>query len=131
MKGNRMDMKRIAIGLVVMYLVWIVGSQVLSLLNVDLSQTFQPALMWLVSAGFGGFMARRNFLLPALSLFLLYWGYVIYVLYLIAAPTGQASVLGILHYNWISFIASALGVVIGVLLGQRLSGEWPKAAAAT
>ena len=131
MKGDRMNFKRLALGLTAMALIWIVGNELIGLFKLQTSQTIQQILMILLSTGVGAFIARRHFLLPAFALWLLIQTYVIYVLYMIAEPTGQASLTGILSYNWISLASSAVAIVVGVALGERLSSHRLKATVAT
>jgi hypothetical protein len=49
------------------------------------------------------------------------WLLVVYLLYFIAAPTGQASFLAIAQINVLSIVLSALAVAIGALVGQALA----------
>ena len=131
MKVDRKNHKRIALGLIAMALIWLVGNELTTFFQFQTSPAIQGVLISLLGAGLGGFIARRGFLFPALALWLLIQALVIYVLYMIAEPTGQASLAKILSYNWISFISSAVVTTIGAILGERISKHWPEAAIAT
>ena len=120
-----MNLKRIALGIATTVFLWVIASNLIPLLNFPIPAAVQSFLMTLISVGVGAFIARRGFLIPAFALLALYWACAIYLLYLVAAPTGQASFLGILLTNasalTLQAFATMIGVVGGQLLGQRAS----------
>ena len=126
-----MNVKRIALGIATTVLLWAIASNIIPLFNLPMPAAAQSFLMTLLSVGLGAFVARRNFLIPAFALLAFYWAYIIYVLYLIAAPTGQASVLGILLTNTSALTLQAFATTIGVIAGQLLGQRTEVKAAAT
>ena len=120
MKGDRMN-KNTAIGVAIIVLVWIVGNEVITFLELPISPTTQSVVVSLLGTGLGAFIAKRNFLLPAFAVWFLCWSLALYLLYLVAEPTGQASITGIARYNAIAIGLSAIATLIGVLVGQRLA----------
>ena len=126
-----MTPKKIWLGLAISVAFGLVAGEILSLGNVSLSPVIQSVALGFVATALGAFVARRGFLLPALGLWLLGWLGSIYMLYLIAAPTGQASVPAILQYNLLSILFSAVAVSAGALFGQFLARRAEHAVAAT
>ena len=126
-----MNTKKILLGLATTVAFGLVAGQLLSLGNVALSPVIQSVGFGFVGTALGAFVARRGFLLPALGLWLLGWLGSIYMLYLIAEPTGQASIPAIVQYNLLGGFLSALAVSAGALFGQYLARRSEHAVAAT
>ena len=73
----------------------------------------------------GAWLARRPFVVPALVVWAFLWGVVTWLLYRIAAPTGNGSVVAILQYNWLAIVLSGVGAVAGALCGQVMARSRP------
>lgn len=118
-----MNTKRIVAGIVAMVATAWAVSFVGQMLNLDrfLADPISGGLGLFLSALVGSFVARSRFVLPALSLWLVLWVAIIYVLYRIAGPVGAPSVIGLLSYNAIALIVSLVGAYSGAVLGQHLS----------
>ncbi|MDR7070846.1 hypothetical protein J2X02_003717 [Pseudoxanthomonas japonensis] len=123
--------KKIALGIVIAILFWIIDGKTIALLKPPISPVAQSFVVSLVGSGLGSYLAKRNFLTPAFAVWALCWALAIYMLYLIAAPTGQASVAGIIRYNVSALALSAFATLIGVLGGQVLAQRNQGVAAAT
>ena len=128
-----MTHKRIWLGLAIMVFVQIGAGALLSAIGVELpgQGTGNSVLVAFAGAFAGGVFARRQFLLPALAVWLVIWAAITYILYSIAAPTGQGSVLSILQYNLVAIALSAVATAIGAILGQMLAASRSQHAAAT
>jgi hypothetical protein len=116
-----MNMKRILLGLAAAAVFGLVAGELISLANVTVNPVLQSIVLGFLATAIGAFIARRGFVLPALGLWLVEWLLVVYLLYFIAAPTGQASFLAIAQINVLSIVLSALAVAIGALVGQALA----------
>jgi hypothetical protein len=116
-----MNMKRILLGLAAAAVFGLVAGELISLANVTVDPVLQSIVLGFLATAIGAFIARRGFVLPALGLWLVEWLLVVYLLYFIAAPTGQASFLAIAQINVLSIVLSALAVAIGALVGQALA----------
>jgi hypothetical protein len=116
-----MNMKRILLGLAAAAVFGLVAGELISLANVTVNPVLQSIVLGFLATAIGAFIARRGFVLPALGLWLVEWLLVAYLLYFIAAPTGQASFLAIAQINLLSIVLSALAVAIGALVGQALA----------
>ncbi|HEU4670863.1 MAG TPA: hypothetical protein VFR91_09140 [Dyella sp.] len=123
-----MKMKRIALGLAASVTFGLIAGWLLSLAHITIDSLLQIVLVGFVAATIGAFIARRGFVLPALGLWLVQWLVVVYVLYWIAEPTGQASALAIVQRNMPGFFLSAAAVASGALLGQVFAGRAQRAA---
>ncbi len=123
--------KKIAIGMVIAVLFWIIGGEIIGLMKLPISPVAQSYAVSLIGSGLGSYVAKRNFLIPAFAVWALCWALAIYMLYLIAAPTGQASVAGIIRYNVSALALSAFATLIGVFGGQVLAQRNQGIAAAT
>ena len=126
-----MNKKKIALGVVVVVLFWAIGNELINVFELPISPTTQSVVVSLFGTGLGAFVAKRNFLLPALTVWLLCWSFALYILYQISVPTGHASVLELLQYNWISISLSALATLIGVFIGQSVARPSQEVRAAT
>jgi putative Mn2+ efflux pump MntP len=115
-----MNTKRILLGLAAAAVFGLVAGELISLANVTVNPVLQSIVLGFLATAIGAFIARRGFVLPALGLWLVEWLLVVYLLYFIAAPTGQASFLAIAQINLLSIVLSALAVAIGALVGQAL-----------
>ena len=116
-----MDTKRILLGLAAAAAFGLVAGELISLANFTFNPLLQSVVLGLLATTIGAFIARRGFVLPALGLWFVCWLLVVYLLYFIAAPTGQASFLAIAQINLLSIVLSALAVAIGALVGQALA----------
>ena len=116
-----MNTKRILLGLAAAAVFGLVAGELISLANFTVNPALQSAVLGFLATAIGAFIARRGFVLPALGLWLVEWLLVVYLLYFIAAPTGQASFLAIAQVNLRSILLSALAVAIGALVGQALA----------
>ncbi len=116
-----MNTKRILLGLAAAAVFGLVAGELISLANFTVNPVLQSAVLGFLATAIGAFIARRGFVLPALGLWLVEWLLVVYLLYFIAAPTGQASFLAIAQVNLRSIVLSALAVAIGALVGQALA----------
>ena len=116
-----MNTKRILLGLAAAAVFGLVAGELISLANFTVNPALQSAVLGFLATAIGAFIARRGFVLPALGLWLVEWLLVVYLLYFIAAPTGQASFLAIAQVNLRSIVLSALAVAIGALVGQALA----------
>lgn len=132
-----MTIKRLLLGLVVMVLIQSGVDYLLSSVNllslmtgspgepgaVQLTVALQAAISAFIGAFAGGWVARRGFVLPAVLLWLAFWSVGVYLLYRIAAPAGQSSVLGIIQFNLVAMILSGAATALGAVLGQSTSGR--------
>ena len=125
-----MNKSKIVLGILVVVLFWTIGNELINLLDLPIPPIAQSFVVSLFGTGLGAFVAQRNFLIPAFAVWILCWGIAIYILYLIAVPTGQASVIGILQYNAPTIALSALATLIGALVGQLLAQRSQRSAAA-
>jgi hypothetical protein len=125
-----MDTKRILLGLAVAAVSGLVAGELISLANFTFNPLLKSVVLGFLATTIGAFIARRGFILPALGLWFVGWLLVVYLLYFIAAPTGQASFLVIAQINLLSIVLSALGVAIGALLGQSLARRAQRSAPA-
>lgn len=125
-----MSKKRIAAAIVAMLLVqWSTGT-LLALTTDTSGSIIQTVVASFAGAFAGGFIANRGFLIPAVILWAVIWGALIYVLYGIASAAGAASVPEILKNNAAALLLSGIAVPAGVMIGQKISGR-PRAEAAT
>ena len=125
-----MSKTRIAAALVAMLLAqWSVGT-LLALTTHTNGSITQTAISSFAGALTGGFIAKRNFLLPALILWALIWGALLYVLYGIGQAAGTASLPELLSSNATSLLFSGVAVVAGTTIGQKVSNH-PRIATAT
>src|SRR5690606_1057692 len=118
------------VGVLVLVITYFVGIAVLGAFDavVALGMATQAALVWLVSASVASCVVRRGFWLPTAVAWLAIWALAIGLLYGIAAPTGQASLVGILHYNWLGLVLSAVTAMVGASVGKWWSATTPKLA---
>ena len=126
-----MNTKLIALGVVAVVATWLIGHQIFGLLNLPLSPTAIAVLSAAIGGGLGAYIAKRNFMLPALVALALCWSAAVFVLYQIAAPVGQASVRELLIFNAISISLSVVALVAGVLAGSALANRQLHTKAAT
>ena len=125
-----MSKLRILAAAVAMLLVqWSVGTLLAFTTDINGSMV-QTVVASFAGAFAGGFIAKRNFFIPAALLWALIWSALIYVLHGIASLAETTSVLPVLNNNAIPLLLSGIAVFIGVLAGQRLSSH-PRIAAAT
>ena len=125
-----MSKKRIAAAVVAMLLVqWSTGT-LLALTTSTSGSITQTVVASFAGAFAGGFIANRGFLIPAVILWAVIWGVLIYVVYGIASAAGTASTLEILKNNAAPLLLSGIAVLAGAMIGQKSAGR-PRAAAAT
>jgi hypothetical protein len=84
----------------------------------SLGMPAQAGLLWLICASMASWVVRRGFWVPAAAVWLATWVLVIALLYFIAAPTGQASVVGILQFNALTLTCSAVTAMLGASVGS-------------
>ncbi len=116
-----MNTKRILLGLAAAVLFGLAAGELISLANLPASPVLQSVAVSFFGAVVGAWVARTGFLFPALGLWLVEWLAGLYVVYWIAEPTGQASIMAITQLNLASILLSALAVALGVLVGQVLA----------
>lgn len=115
--------KRMILGIIGMLATaWALG-QVSELLSLGrhIPDAALGGLGWLIAALVGGSIARSGFVPVAVVAWLLVWGVIIYTLYQIARPVGQASLSGIVSYNAVALGISLAATCIGAQLGQRFA----------
>lgn len=116
-----MDGKRTLLGLAAAATFALVSAELLSLAHVSVHPLIQTIVLGFVSTAIGAYIARRDFMVPARCLWLAEWMVSVHLIYVIAAPTGQASVRSIVRLNLWGMALSAVAVVPGALLGQALA----------
>ena len=84
------------------------------------------ALSWGVASFLGALVARTGFLPVALVLWVAVWKLVLFTLYRIAEPVGQASLLGLLQSNALAIVLGLSATIAGALLGQRAAARWQR-----
>lgn len=125
-----MNTKRVFLGLAAAAAFGLVAAELISLASLSIGPVLQSVVLSLFGTAVGGFIARKGFVLPALGLWFVEWLAVFYVLYRVAAGTGQASVMTIAQLNLLNVVLSAVAVALGALLGQALAARTWKAASA-
>lgn len=118
-----MNTKGVLLGLAAVAVFGLVAGGLISLADFTVNPELKSVVLGFFGAAIGAFIARRDFVLPALGLWLVGWVLVAYLLYSIAAPTGHASFLAIAQINFLSIVLSTLAVAIGALLGQFLANR--------
>jgi hypothetical protein len=120
-----MTRKKLLLGSGAMLAMSVVLGELISLSGLYelIDPTAQSIATGFFAAAAGASIARKGFLLPAYGVMLAIWAANIYVLYQIAAPTGQASVVSIVQYNVLGFAISLVAVTAGVLVGQWVAGR--------
>jgi len=93
--------------------------------------TVQPIVISFLASFAGGFIARERFIFIALGVWAVLWAAIGYMLYLIAAPTGHATVSSIAQHNWVAFLFSGLATVAGAYIGQAQAIRRTRNTAAT
>ncbi|WP_405240036.1 hypothetical protein [Lentisalinibacter orientalis] len=78
------------------------------------------AAMIFVAALAGTWVARRNFVAPAVCLSFTLWLFVIYILHSIATVAGQGDFFGIAAQNSLFLLPNVAGALAGAIVGQRL-----------
>jgi hypothetical protein len=118
---------KVLVGLLIMIAIQAIGDKLLATTNVQpgMYASLPSLVVALIAAFAGGFIARRGMLIPALSLWLILWVYVIYGLYTIAAPTGTADILSIVRFNLVAIVSSFFALGLGTLAGQATSSRFP------
>jgi hypothetical protein len=76
-----------------------------------------PAV-WVVATFVGGFVAKHRFVPFAVLAWATVWGLILFTLYSIAAPLGQASLPRLLQYNAVALAATLAANITGAVLGQ-------------
>ena len=128
-----MTNQRILLGLAVMIVIQISAEKLMGVLGTtqSLYGTVPSVLAALVAAFAGGWIAQRRFLIPALLVWAVLWGVVVYLLYRIAVPVDPAAPASILQHNIMAIASSGAATAIGALLGQMLGGRRAPLVAAT
>ena len=78
------------------------------------------AAMIFVAALAGTWVARRNFVAPAVCLSFALWLFVIYAVHSIAAVSDQGDFFGIAAQNSLFLLPNVAGALAGAIVGQRL-----------
>ena len=125
-----MNTKRILLGLAAAAVFGLVAEELISLASFTFNPLLRSVVLGFLATTIGAFIARRGFVLPALGLWFVDWLLVVYLLYFIAVPTGQASFLATAQINLLSIVLSALAVAIGALVGQALAKRAQRSAPA-
>ena len=68
----------------------------------------------------GTWVARRNFVAPALCPSFAVWLFVIYIVHSIAAVAGQGDLVGIAKQNGLFLLPNVAGALAGAIVGRRL-----------
>lgn len=126
-----MSTKRIFPGLAAAAAVDLAAAALVSMTSLAAGSVVQAVAIGFLGAAVGGYIARRRFVLPALALSLLEWLAALYLVYRIAEPTGQASVVSIVQLNLPAVLLSSVAVVLGVWFGQSLATRSRGALSAT
>lgn len=116
-----MNTERILLGLAAAVACDLVAGELLSGASSAVHPVLQSVALSFLATAIGALIARRRFVLPALGLLFVECLLVVYILFAMAAPTGQARVLAIAGTNLLSLVLSALSVVMGALVGQALA----------
>ncbi len=116
-------MKRMALGVAAMLTIGWGLSYASELLGVEhhMAATALNGLIFGVSALVGGFIARSGFVPVALGAWLIIQAVIVYILYRIAEPSGQVSIINILSYNLVTLLVSLFSTWGGAAMGQYLS----------
>ena len=117
---------RLALGVLAMLIgMWAVG-ECLALFNWPVNTWAKGSLQYFIAAGIGAAIARRGFVFPAFTVWAIVWGVSVYILYQVALPAQQTRpLINIVLENSSAIVATAVAVVLGVLLGQKLrKGKW-------
>jgi hypothetical protein len=112
--------KPILLGLVAMLTIQCVAETLMAGLGThqSLYGSAPSILVAVAAASAGGWIAQRRFLLPALLLWATLWCAIVYLLYRVAAPAGDAAPASILIDNATAIACSCAATVLGVTLGQ-------------
>jgi hypothetical protein len=81
----------------------------------------EAAIVMFIAASAGAYVARVNFIWPAILLAVAVWFLVVYILNSIAAAAGQGDLLGVASINVLSLLFGACGSAIGALVGSRFA----------
>ena len=87
----------------------------------DLPNNISAPLVWLLATFVGGVVARQRFVPIAAVAWCVVWATILGILYSIAAGAGQASLAGLLGYNWGSMATTLAANVAGAMLGQLVA----------
>ena len=86
-----------------------------------LSTTIQSALACFIGAAMGTYVARRNFILPAILLWSLTWFLMFYILHRISG--NETNIFGLVQYNWIAMLVSLLAALLGCIAVNALNSR--------
>jgi len=117
-------MKRIGLGVAAaigtLFLISALGSLFLPFDVTPPAAMLGSAAMIFVAALAGTWVARRNFVAPAVCLSFALWLFVIYIVHSIAAVAGQGDFFGIATQNSLLLLPNVAGALAGAIVGQRL-----------
>ncbi len=115
--------KRILVAALIFFSAHIILSEIMSAVGIEpwTIYGFDVPIVWFVSALLAAWYAGSRFIVPAVAVWGALWTLIVLLLYQVAAPTGQASVLGILQFNALGLVTSLVAVALGVYLGQVIS----------
>ena len=76
------------------------------------------AISWLFAVGVGAIVARRSFVVPALSLAVFNWLVVGFILFSIAEAAGQTSFVEVLSGQLTGLLLLSVAAIIGATIGR-------------
>ena len=114
-----MSISKILLGVGAMFAVNMAIGKLLAAMGVEGLAQHMTAFFFAAFAG--GWIARKRFMLAAIGYWAVAWCVVIYILYSIALPTGQASLRGIIGFNVLPIAFTYGAVFVGAGLGQMLA----------
>ena len=103
--------KRIVFGLIAAILAQILFSYLFSLLPVN--ALIQLTSVSFLGAAIGSYVAKRDFLLPAITLWFISWFFTLYIL--LRVSNGQTNTYALLAFNWLAIIVSLLAAILGCI----------------
>ena len=83
----------------------------------------EGAVVMFIAASVGAYVAKVNFVGPAVLLSIAAWVFTIYFLNSIAATAGQSNVFGVASINALGLLFGACGAGIGALVGGRFARQ--------
>lgn len=123
-----MSKLRIAAAIVAMLLVqWSTGTLLALTTNTN-GSIIQTVVSSFAGALVGGFVAQRRFIVPAIVVWAVIWGTLLYVLYGISAAAGS-TLFNLLGSKAAPLLLSGIGVLAGAAIGQKISGRQRSTAA--
>lgn len=117
-------MQRVLLGILAMFVVG-AASDLAVAANSSLGHLLgSTGLAVFLAAVAGAFIARRNFLIPALVIVAITWFYTVYLAYKIASLAEVTSIQQVISNNLVGFVvylsAGALGALSGMWISSRI-----------